>query len=222
MVIAVLGAGSARAAPIDIATGDEWFCTPAFELADCENDSLGTTVFVGETVTWTKTSLQFHTVSECTDGTFSSCSGGFQSGVISGPSGTTFSEAFAHDGSFYYRCNLHPTQMRGHIVVTALPTDRDGDTIIDELDPDDDNDGILDEDDACQFLAGLPELDGCPPPGAPLSVGGISGLLEPNGPDDSAVSDGGSDNLGYAAALAGIVGAALIAAGWFLRRRLTA
>jgi hypothetical protein len=36
------------------------------------------------------------------------------------------------------------------------------------------------------------------------------------------VSDGDSNSIGYAAALAGMVGAALIAAGWFLRRRLTA
>ncbi|MCH8813652.1 MAG: hypothetical protein IH957_00955 [Chloroflexi bacterium] len=218
VVIAALGAGRSQAATIDVAIGDLWFCTPAFEFGECENDSLGTTIFVGDIVTWTKTTFMTHTVSECTDDTFSSCDDGFQSGLIGGPTGS-FSKLFGHDDTFYYRCNLHPTQMRGRIVVIAQPTDRDGDTIIDELDPDDDNDGILDDDDDCPFLAGVPELNGCPPPGPPVAVGGTAGLLDA---DDTAptASEPRSDNIGILAALAGVVGATLIAGGWYARRRV--
>ncbi|MCH8814693.1 MAG: hypothetical protein IH957_06270 [Chloroflexi bacterium] len=55
------------------------------------------------------------------------------------------------------------------------------------------------------------------PPGPPV-IGGIAGLL---GADDDArsTSTSSDDNLGYLAALAGVVGATLIAGGWYARRR---
>ena len=216
-VIAVLGAGRSQAATIDVDIGDLWFCTDAFEFGECENDDLGTTIFVGDTVTWTKTTFMTHTVSQCTDDTFSSCVDGFQSGLIHGSNGS-FSTVFGNADTFYYQCALHPTQMRGRLVVTALPVDSDGDTILDEFDPDDDNDGVLDDDDVCPLLAGVAEQNGCPPPGPPLAVGGITGLLDA---DDtaSAARESGSDNIGILAALAGVVGATLIAGGWYARRR---
>ena len=51
----------------------------------------------------------------------------------------------------------------------------------------------------------------------PIAVGGVAGLLEAD--DHAATTASRSDNTGYVAALAGIVSAALIAGGWYARRR---
>jgi plastocyanin len=91
---------------------------------------------VGDSVEWwTKNPFHQapHTVTECTDNTFSNCgaaasatnpigdSGQFAGGAVSdtvryGP--ITFSTA----GTFYYRCDLHPATMRGRVVVQAQQT----------------------------------------------------------------------------------------------------
>ena len=126
----------------DVAVGNFWFCNSSFGGGVCENDGLGGTVIVGDTVRWTQTSSAAHTVSQCTDGTFTSCSGGFQSGTLTANSSDQFAETFSQAGTSFYRCNFHPTSMRGRIVVVSL--DNDGDTIPDSSDPDDDNDGMPD------------------------------------------------------------------------------
>ena len=51
------------------------------------------------------------------------------------------------------------------------------------------------------------------------SVGGIAGLLDSGGLESATTSEPGSDNIGYLAALAGVIGATLIAGGWYARRR---
>ena len=58
-----------------------------------------------------------------------------------------------------------------------------------------------------------------PPPGPPLGVGGIAGLLDADDGVAPPASQSSSDNTGYIAALAGVIGAMLIAGGWFARRR---
>ena len=54
-------------------------------------------------------------------------------------------------------------------------------------------------------------------PTGPPAVGGVAGLLDED--DSAATSAPGGRTTGYIAALAGIVGAALIAGGWYVRRR---
>lgn len=120
VLIAALGAltaGPAAAEDKTVDVGPAYFCSPSFEDVSCETD-----VAAGDTVTWTVSSGT-HTVSECTDDTFSSCSSGFESGIIFPQD--TFAQTFDSPGTFYYRCNLHPTQMIGEVVVaaaTATPT----------------------------------------------------------------------------------------------------
>lgn len=83
--------------------------------------------------------------------------------------------------------------------------------------PDADGDGIPDVNDACPLLSGIPEENGCPPPGPPLAVGGIVGLLEAGDGPESAADSGGNDYAGYIAALT--AAAVLVgASGWYARR----
>jgi hypothetical protein len=63
---------------------------------------------------------------------------------------------------------------------------------------------------------GTPTPTPIPPPGPPV-VGGIAGLLDAD--DPAPTSEPSSDTIGYVAALAGV--AALIAGGWYARRRLS-
>ncbi len=215
---AVLGSGDTRAAGINADMGDFWFCNPSFEFGVCENDNLSTEVFVGDRVTWTMTAVTIHTVSQCTDNTFSSCDNGFQSGLLLGGIGSTYSTTLPQTGTFFYRCNLHPVRMRGQIVVTDRPIDSDGDTILDEQDPDDDNDGVLDQDDACPKLPGVPSENGCPLPGPPGAVGGIAGLVDR---DDAAIAatEPTGNHRGYLVVTGAFVVAALAGGSIWRRRR---
>ncbi|MFQ5472552.1 MAG: plastocyanin/azurin family copper-binding protein, partial [Dehalococcoidia bacterium] len=132
------GPGEAEAATIGVDVGDVWFCDSSFQGGVCE-----TTVSVGDTVEWTQTGGLPHTVSQCTDATYTSCNSGFTK-TFAGGSSEQFSQTFGTDGTFYYRCNIHPGPMRGRIVVGSGGLDTDGDTIPDGQDPDDDNDGMPD------------------------------------------------------------------------------
>lgn len=62
---------------------------------------------VGETVVWTNDGRHHHTVT--------SVVGRFDSGVL-GPGGR-FALTFAHPGTYYYYCRIHPREMRGVVVV---------------------------------------------------------------------------------------------------------
>lgn len=68
-----------------------------------------TTVDVGQTVTWTNQGQADHTVK----------GPGFFSAKALGH-GQKFSHRFKRLGRFAYLCTLHPTQMRGTVVVRAL------------------------------------------------------------------------------------------------------
>ena len=75
---------------------------------------------------------------------------------------------------------------------------------------DSDGDGVCNDD--------APSLG--PPPGCvrSIAVGGVVGLLETDG-GEASVSASTDATVGYVVVLAGFVGAALIAGGWFARRR---
>ena len=81
---------------------------------------------------------------------------------------------------------------------------------------DSDDDDIFDPFDVCPDLPGVPQHNGCPPPGPPLAVGGIAGLLEAG---DAPASESRHDNTGHIAGLMAAIGATLIVGGWYARRR---
>jgi plastocyanin len=78
----------------------------AIEVADFSFTPADTTVKVGQTVTWTNDGQVQHTVKG--PGFFSSTALGH---------GQTFSHRFTKPGRFPYVCTLHPSQMRGTVVV---------------------------------------------------------------------------------------------------------
>lgn len=105
------GAGAAT----DIEVGNFYFCGASSQGGVCE-----TTLNAGDAVTWSVAGGT-HTVTECDD-SFATCppAAGFSSGSLS--SGGTFSHTFDAAGVFEYRCNIHPSAMRGRITVLAQAT----------------------------------------------------------------------------------------------------
>ncbi len=119
-----LGSGSqsstpASAAAFLVTVGNNWFCDSSFQNGDCELQ-----VGVNDEVTWLFDSAVPHTTTEC-DGSCGS--------VIASPGSRlwdsgirtsgTFSRTFDTAGIFQYQCNIHPTQMRGTIIVGGgVPT----------------------------------------------------------------------------------------------------
>jgi hypothetical protein len=99
-----------------VAVGPLWFCDSSQTGQVCQ-----TNIQTGDSVTWTvQTGAGSHTVTQCTDSTFSNCGSGFDSGILS--EGGTFTQSFANAGSFYYYCGFHPSQMRGVIVAAQAAT----------------------------------------------------------------------------------------------------
>jgi hypothetical protein len=102
-----------------IHVGDFYFCDIAFQGSICDR-----TFPVGTEVAW-EVVQSSHTITECDD-TFSVCPppGAFDFGVVS--NGDSRFRMFNEAGMYEYRCNFHPDQMRGRIVVqaptTATPT----------------------------------------------------------------------------------------------------
>ena len=103
----------AEAATEQVEVSDFYFCDSSFENGVCT-----TTITAGDTVTWDFVQ-GLHTVTEC-DATYTTCSGGFDSGILEG--GETFSQTFATAGSVPYYCAVHPSQMRGVVTVVAAAT----------------------------------------------------------------------------------------------------
>ena len=123
-----LGVGSQRSTPVSAATflitvGNNWFCDSSFEGGDCE-----IAIGVNDEVTWLFDSTVSHTTTECVG----SCGS-----VIGNPASRlwdfgpltigSFALTFDTPGTFQYQCNIHPTQMRGTIIVggggpTPFPT----------------------------------------------------------------------------------------------------
>lgn len=88
----------------------------------------------GDTITWVAPAPLAsapHTVTECTDNTFSTCGpavdpnnpigdSGVRNPPSPGPSGWPYGAVqFNDDGTYYYSCSIHPSTMRGRI--TVLP-----------------------------------------------------------------------------------------------------
>ncbi len=100
-------------------------------------------IHAGDTITWVTAAPQAanpHTVTECTDNSFATCgaavdaanpigdSGIRQPAPAVPPTGWPYGPVtFSTEGTYYYRCDIHPDVMRGRIVVvaavqTATPT----------------------------------------------------------------------------------------------------
>ncbi len=97
----------------------------------------------GDTITWVAPAplaSNLHSVTECTDNTFSVCGAGTAAGnpiedsgtrqpPSPGPSGWPYgSIQFNDGGTYYYRCEIHPSTMRGRIVV--LPNTAVGGSVL--------------------------------------------------------------------------------------------
>jgi plastocyanin len=102
----------ASAATFAVEGGNNYFCSGSFEGTVCETD-----VTAGDTVTWTMVAGT-HTVTECNEG-FSQCppAGGWDSGILA--VAAPYSQTFASTGTYFYRCELHPGEMLGKILVAA-------------------------------------------------------------------------------------------------------
>jgi plastocyanin len=110
----VFAGNAARAADQTVDVGDFYFCSSAQSGQVCT-----TNVTAGDTVTWSVSS-GFHTVTQCADAAFTSCGSGFNQQVSNGQ---TFAQTFSTAGTVYYRCDFHPGDMRGSVVVAAAATD---------------------------------------------------------------------------------------------------
>jgi plastocyanin len=149
------------------------------------------TIHVGDTITFVSPAplaVNLHSVMECSDNTFGTCSvgadpnnpiddSGYRNPPSPGPSGWPYATTpFNTVGTFYYRCDIHPDVMRGRIVVQ------------------------------------------------PASVGGFvqiadTGHVHHPGMDMSGSTDGAARLPLLAAIAAGVIGIALLAVGFYARRR---
>ena len=118
--VALLAASSAApeanaVEDVHIDAADFYFCDPSFLNSVCE-----TTITAGDTVVWDNIG-GLHTITQCDDAFFA-CppSGGFDSGLLN--PGGSFSETFDAPAAISYFCAVHPTQMRGRIIVEAQDT----------------------------------------------------------------------------------------------------
>lgn len=114
--VGLASSGTASAASQTINVGNFYFCSAANENQVCS-----TNLVAGDTVTWSVgAGATSHTITECTDESFTNCSGGFNSGAKA--AGSTFSQTFNTSGTIYYRCDFHPSQMKGKLVISAAAT----------------------------------------------------------------------------------------------------
>lgn len=106
---------SAQAKTVEIEAGNFYFCDPSKAGQVCET----TGVAAGDTVTW-RVASGTHNVVQCTDVTFTNCTGGFNLGSFS--TGQTKSQTFNAAGNVYYHCEFHPSDMKGKVAVAAAAT----------------------------------------------------------------------------------------------------
>ena len=109
---------NASAANQTIDAGNVYFCSSAFQDGVCE-----TNITAGDTITWS-VSAGIHTVTEC-DASHTVCpppGGGFDSGQDPLGVGQTFAFTFATPGTYNYYCAIHPSDMRGRVIVAAQVT----------------------------------------------------------------------------------------------------
>jgi len=90
-------------------------------------------IHVGDTITWITAppaAGQPHSVTECTDNNFNTCGANVDPNNPIGDSGVLFpfpnqwpsaAVQFTSPGTYYYRCEVHPFNMRGRVVVAQAP-----------------------------------------------------------------------------------------------------
>jgi hypothetical protein len=104
--------------------GDNWFCSQgdsACMNTDSDDIDVETTISVGDTVTWDWGGGDVHTTTECA-ADLDACP---QPHLWDSPvqSSGSFSVTFDTPGTYLYRCQVHPIEMRGTITVAAtVPT----------------------------------------------------------------------------------------------------
>lgn len=84
----------------------------------------------GDSIMWVAPAplaVNAHSVTECTDGTWTTCGPAVAASNPIGDSGIRFQPGwpyvvqFNDTGNFYYRCEVHPTTMRGIVKVSNIP-----------------------------------------------------------------------------------------------------
>ncbi len=158
---AVVGGDRAEAATVTIRVGDFWFCDPAGPQCAQPHDTI---IEVGDTVVWewgpggAGTAVP-HTTTACAEVIFTGtlCSPPREWDSSPSKATGTFSHTFGAEDAgqtFLYRCLIHPSFMKGRIIV-ATPTDSDADGLTDTQEgllgtdpnnPDTDGDGLTDGD----------------------------------------------------------------------------
>ncbi len=153
--VLLLTTGSAGAqAATNVPVGDLWFCDSAFQNGICTTE-----INAGDTVIWSFSGAAApHTTTACGD----SCDNPtdsplWNSGTTS--DGSSFQFTFDEAGTYLYRCNIHPGQMRGQIIVDEA-TDQEP---VDVTLPADDADGVTE-----------PEVTGPPSAGTGSPSGSFS------------------------------------------------
>ncbi len=130
VLLATTGSAGAQAA-VRVPVGDLWFCDSSNQNGVCTTE-----ISVGDSVVWDFDGASLpHTTSNCGASCDSADGSLWDSGTIN--DGSTFQFTFSEAGTFLYRCNIHPAQMQGQIIVTAAaaqepidissPTDDAGD-----------------------------------------------------------------------------------------------
>ena len=89
-------------------------------------------IHAGDSITWITAdpvAQAPHSVTECTDGSFTVCGASVDPGNPIGDTGVLFSNQwptgavqFTTPGTYYYRCDVHLTNMRGRVVVAQAPS----------------------------------------------------------------------------------------------------
>ena len=162
----LITAGSAGAqAAVNVPVGDLWFCDSASQNGVCTTE-----INAGDTVIWNFSGASLpHTTTNCGDSCDSADGSLWDSGTIS--DGSAFQFTFDEAGTYLYRCNIHPAQMRGQIIVNEA-TDQEP---VDITLPSDDTDGVAEPEVVVAPSAGTG------PPSGSSSVGWLVAVLTAGG-----------------------------------------
>lgn len=101
-------------------------------------------IHIGDTITWVAPApfaVNLHSVTECVDNTFSTCGPAVMpsnpigdTGVLAPGSWPTAPVLFTQTGTYYYTCTVHPSVMRGRVVVqnvgSPTPIPAPGDPVV--------------------------------------------------------------------------------------------
>ena len=152
VLLATASSVGAQAA-VRIPVGDLWFCDSSNQNGVCTTE-----ISVGDTVIWDFEGATLpHTTANCGASCDSADGSIWDSGTIN--DGSTFQFNFSEAGTFLFRCNIHPAQMKGQIIVTSATQEPIGDSPVSDADDD----------------VGVPEVVGAPNAGTgPISSSAIS------------------------------------------------